>query len=308
MSDKRVPLGDLSAYERWELPSLGEGASRPKQSSFGSPKREQAKLPTAAEIEQIRQNAKDDGFLEGKKEGFTQGFEKGLEDGRNKGLEDGRAEGLAQGQTQIAEQVARLQELMQSLLDPIKTQESMVSEAMLNVSLAIARSVIHRELSQDSSVVSQLVTEVISSLPSASQGLCIEVNPSDHEVVSTTLEKLGSSARIEPNERVHPGGCLVQTSTQQIDYTVEKRFQSVVQEMLLNVTDQKAGRSVQESAKTVQEHTEYDRETLDQAAREAGHREGEKLAPETPTPDARGLKKSVQEKSSPKTEDEGDSE
>ena len=65
---------DLTAYERWELPAFGGSAPAGKQVAAKKPAKPKVKLPTAADVENIRQAAFNEGQEEGKKSGYQEGF------------------------------------------------------------------------------------------------------------------------------------------------------------------------------------------------------------------------------------------
>ncbi|MEP3165360.1 MAG: flagellar assembly protein FliH, partial [Marinobacter sp.] len=122
----RIPKENLTAYERWELPLLdarGNEVAREEERDV--------KPLTAADIDEIRQAAHDDGHNEGREAGYQAGFSEGLEKGRQEGFEAGFAEGREQGTEQgLAEtrkevdvKLDRLEHLLGELLVPIQRHE-----------------------------------------------------------------------------------------------------------------------------------------------------------------------------------------
>lgn len=265
-SKKRVLAEDLSAYERWELPAFAGGTENQKSVGLQTSKKRADKLPTAGELEKIRKAAYDEGFAEGKRDGFKSGQEDGRKSGMAEGRKEGQALGKAEGHQQIEQAVASLSKLMTDLADPISAQEKQLAQAMANISIAISRSVIHRELHLDSEVVGDLVGQILGTLPNVDGNVSLTINPGDMEYVTQAVEKSGLGVKIETDSRLHPGGCKVSSSTQLIDYTVEKRFQKTVQEMLLNATQQSSAVLAQESPSEIQEQSEYSAELLDQVS------------------------------------------
>ena len=99
---KRIPKEQLTAWERWELPLLDERGNQVIQE-------QEVKPLTAADLEEIRQAAREDGFQEGREAGYQEGFEKGRADGHQQGLQAGEAEGRELGQQQAEEGLQQLQ-------------------------------------------------------------------------------------------------------------------------------------------------------------------------------------------------------
>ena len=268
MSDKtkRFSVEELSAYERWELPAFSGGQAQKNKAGFKASGQQANKLPTAGELEQIRKSAYEEGFAQGKSDGLKEGREQGRLEGLETGKKEGLAQGKAEGQKQIDQSLAGLSALMTALADPITAQEQQITQAMANVAIAIARSVIHRELNLDSQMISELVGRILSTLPSIDSGIVIRVCAKDFEYVQQAVNNAKLGVKIETHPAIHPGGCQVISSTQLLDYTVEKRFQKAVQEMLLNAAQQSESVLGQESPSEIQEQSDYSTQILDEVA------------------------------------------
>ena len=236
-SRDRIPSGDLTAYERWELPLLDEeGARRPGMTQA----EEEVKPLTAEDLEAIHNEAYQDGYNEGFELGKKEGMDQGAREGYRLGEEEGRAAGREAGHQQALDETrqameqkqSQLDQLMESLVKPIDQQRDSVETATLNLVMALARAVIQRELSMDSSQIRSLVHDALDTLPGADEQVRISVNPEDAEAVREALTHHDARTRVIENERIHPGGCKVENSQSLVDFTVEKRFQKVVQAML----------------------------------------------------------------------------
>lgn len=233
----RIPSGELTAYERWELPLLDEKGNRKPTAEDHE---EAVKPLTAADLEAIRQEAYEDGHREGLEDGRVTGRDEGAREGYRIGYDEGQTEGVKAGETRAYEEtkeavearLARLDELASQLLSPIEDQQEAVEAAFVNLSMAVVRSVIHRELQMDSTQVRALVRTAMTQLPEPHEQLRIRVHPDDVEVIRTTAERYGADTRVVADEALMPGGCIVESDHSLVDYTVEKRFQKVVQQML----------------------------------------------------------------------------
>lgn len=258
---KKVPLGELSAYERWELPNIGDPSQVPRKKEV----QEKIKPPTAEQIESITKQAYEAGFEEGYRDGQDKGFETGSAEGRKEGLETGHKEGydqgLAKAQTEINQKLAQLESLMRQLVNPISMQQQLVEEAMLNVAVALSRAVIHRELSLDSSSLSLTLSQVIEELPALDAGAHLRINAQDREVVESVLSGMNASLELINDASVQAGGFLLKTASQLIDYTVQKRFQKAVQGMLDSAVNQKSSK-MQEVPSNIEALSDYPVDTL----------------------------------------------
>lgn len=231
----RIPKEQLTAYERWELPLLDE-----RGNEVAREEERNVKPLTAADIEEIRRAAREDGYAEGREQGYEAGLAEGREAGHKEGLETGLAEGRERGESQgyddtrkeVDIKLDRLEHLLGELLLPIKRHEDELETALVNLTTVLARAVVYRELSLDSSQIQQVVRRAMEALPSTADNIKIRINPEDCELVREVAERLQASAVVVEDETVLPGGCKVETRHSLVDFTVEKRFQRAVQSML----------------------------------------------------------------------------
>ena len=258
---RQVEPGKLTAYERWELPNIGaeKPASAPK-----APAPNKIRPPTAEEIEVIRQQAFDEGKQEGFQAGFEEGREAGLKSGAEEGREQGFEQGLQEGQGSIELRLQQLDHLLSELLTPIKKQQGLIEEAILNVSMAVARAVIYRELSIDASAIKLAIEHILNDLPKADKGFVLSIHPQDESAVAPVLERYQSVMRLKLDDKLSVGGCILESSSQYIDYTIEKRFQKTVQSMLSAAMQNVSEQSGHELPSSINSLTDYPAAVLDE--------------------------------------------
>ncbi len=279
-SRDRIPSGDLTAYERWELPLLDEEGGRKPSVTQGE---EEVKPLTAEDLEAIHNEAYQDGYSEGfelgKKEGMDQGAREGYrlgeEEGQAAGRETGHQQALDETRQAMEEKQAQLDQLMESLVKPIDQQRDSVEAATLNLVMALSRAVIQRELSIDSSQITNLVRDALDTLPGADEQVRISVNPDDAEAVRQAVIHHEASTRVIENERIHPGGCKVENSQSLVDFSVEKRFQKVVQSMLdQQLSDDDTGEHSELDA-MMGELSDYHRDVLEEKPAQVSEQQAE---------------------------------
>ncbi|MGB1949183.1 MAG: flagellar assembly protein FliH [Marinobacter sp.] len=231
----RIPKEQLTAYERWELPLLdarGNEVAREEERDV--------KPLTAQDIEDIRQAAREDGQAEGRDAGYQAGFNEGREQGHKDGHEAGFAEGRAAGEAvgleetrkETESRIDRLEHLMGELLIPIRRHEDELETALINLTTVLARTVVYRELSIDSSQIQQVVRKAMAALPSTRENVRIHVHPDDAQWVRQVAERFEATSAVIEDDTILPGGCKLETRHSLVDFTVEKRFQKAVQSML----------------------------------------------------------------------------
>ena len=104
----------LSAVERFELPNVSDAIQQPKRIQKGP--------LTASQIEEIYQQAKSEGFNEGKQEG------------------------LKAGQTEAQEKLAQLGNLISAFQKPLRDLDSQVEEQLLELLISSTKCLLKHEL------------------------------------------------------------------------------------------------------------------------------------------------------------------
>lgn len=264
----RIPKEELTAYEKWELPLLDQQGNE-----VAREEERDVKPLTAGDIEAIRQAAWEDGHADGKVQGLKEGHAEGVALGRKDGLEAGRTDGekkaLDTTRTEVNAKLARLESVMAELLDPIQRHEDELETALVNLTTVLARAVIFRELSLDSSHIEKVVRHAIASLPSTRENVKVRVNPKDSVWVRDVAGSFEAETFVVDDDTILPGGCKVETRHSLVDFTVEKRFQKAVQGMLdQQLSSDQPGDSVELDA-MMGDLTDFHRDVLSEPAPES---------------------------------------
>ncbi len=266
---RRIPKEQLTAYERWELPLLdASGNEIPREEE------RDVRPLTAADLSAIRDAAREEGFREGRDAGYQEGLAQGRDSGHEEGLQTGLAEGREQGRKQgyeeartaIDSKLERLEQVMAELLLPIRRQEDELETALVNLTTVLARTVVFRELTIDSSQIHKVVRKALGALPSTAENIRIHINPEDCELVREAVERLDTQAAVIEDEDVLPGGCKVETRQSLVDFTVEKRFQRTVQKMLDQQLDDSSDGESGELDSVMEDLTDFHLDVLDSSA------------------------------------------
>ncbi|HEY8354984.1 MAG TPA: flagellar assembly protein FliH [Methylophilaceae bacterium] len=203
MSDLDLPKDEQERYQRWEMSILtadGKTLSRPVE-------RKQSEAP--AELVQILENARAEGFKKGYAKGMTEGFEAGMK----KAEEHERV-------------IARL---AGSFSDALRHADETMAEELLTLALDIAKAMLKTNLHVRHDHVLAVVRESIRYLPSVSQPARILLNPQDAEVVRLNMaEELAEGGwLIIEDPAVERGGCMVETASNQIDASNGQRWKRI---------------------------------------------------------------------------------
>jgi flagellar assembly protein FliH len=189
MSDAVVAPEKLTAWQRWEAPNLEASGLRAGQVA----------LPTAAQIEEIQRQAREEGF----QAGHAEGVQKAMQENR------------------------RLADLIGALEMQVDEQ---VAHELLDLSLDIARQILHQALKVNPEQLLGVVREAIATLPHYNQGAHLVLHPDDAALVRERMgEQLSHSGwKIFEDARVERGGARIETANSQIDASLETRWKRVV--------------------------------------------------------------------------------
>lgn len=210
---------NLTAWERWELASFDEAlppqAEEPPSSEVEEEfaVTEHIKLPTAEEIEQIHQQARDEGY------------QKGLEEGLRIGLEKGTKE----GETKIAAEAQKLALATGKLEEALSELEAKVAEELLALAVEIAREVVRQEISAKPETLLVVVREALAQLPH--QHAAIYLHPDDASLLRSYMgDQLAHAGhRIHEDFKLARGDCILEAGGSQLDASVAMRWRRVIE-------------------------------------------------------------------------------
>jgi flagellar assembly protein FliH len=164
-------------------------------------------LPTVEEIEALRQAAFDEGFAAG------------------------RSEGLHQGVEEVQAQAQQLRSLIASLARPLEQLDARVEEELVALVTVLVRQLVRREIRTEPGVVVAAIREAVAVLPQSARDITVKVHPEDaallRDIYAEPADAAGPGWRIVENPAVTRGGCVVLTSTSEVDATVERRLATV---------------------------------------------------------------------------------
>jgi flagellar assembly protein FliH len=151
------------------------------------------------------------------------------------------AKGFAQGERAAAaaaqEQTAALaRQLTSTLSDLMLVRADMIRHTerqMVQLALAIARRVVHREVSLDADLLLAMMRVALDRLSDAAR-VTIRLNPLDHQPVAAALAGGASNAQVTlvPDPRVARAGCRVESEYGEIDAGVDAQIQEIARALL----------------------------------------------------------------------------
>ena len=235
MSRPNEPLSDLirakdlEGLDVWALPSFDPEKPEPEPEPEPAVQELMEEVPldevqpmTLEEFEAIRQEAYNEGFAAGERDGFHSTQLKVRQE----------ADAALAGRLQV------LDELMSHLFEPIAEQDSQIEKSLVTLVGHIARQVIQRELSNDSSQIERVLREALKLLPMGANNIRIFVNPQDFEQIKTLREKHEENWKILEDDVLMPGGCRGETEHSRIDASMETRISLAVAQLFDQMHEQ----------------------------------------------------------------------
>lgn len=210
-----IPADQAQGCESWQMPNLGDenpvsGARSQVNAPAGQHNIRVMPL-TASKIEALRQQAQQDGFEQGKKEGYQAG--------------------LAQAKAELDVTNAQLNRLIAQLMHPLADQDKDLSNALVQLAMAIAKSVVKTDFEMDADYLINVADQAVALLPEGSGRIRVLMNPRDAELVRTRCQETNTDWLII-DASISQGGCIVKTEHSYIDFTLDQQFQAMVDDLL----------------------------------------------------------------------------
>ncbi|MGE5371360.1 MAG: FliH/SctL family protein [Solirubrobacterales bacterium] len=149
-------------------------------------------------------------------------------------------DGYEEGNRQIREEmeserirgIEESEQLVQSALQERMAILASCEDVFVSLSMAIARKVIERELSENHQIIIDLVRNIVDVM-SDSESIKVLVNTEDFERLAAVKDQLAkpgqgtASITLQPDDRITPGGCIAESDTGIIDAQIETRIANV---------------------------------------------------------------------------------
>jgi flagellar assembly protein FliH len=197
-----LPKELQSAYQRWELASLGDDSARTRTPGAGSV---QSEVQLAAARERARQ----------------EGYAEGLEQGRRAGLEQARAV--------VAGEALQFQQMASAFSGELASAHEDIARDLLNLALDLSKAMLKTALAVRPELMLPVVSDAVHYLPGLQLPATLHLQPEDAALVRARMgdELTNAGWRIVDDPQLGRGGCRLQTANSQIDATVETRWQRI---------------------------------------------------------------------------------
>ena len=244
ISKKVLNVEDEHEFSHWQLPDVTlDNADKPsnlygkKAGAYQSsiPVVEQAvKMPTMAQIEEIRADAEREGFEQGKQDGFQQGLEQGRLDGLAQGHEEGFAQGEQQGYetgtTKAAQLIAQFTQLINQFEQPLAVLDAEVEAELLAMTLSLAKAVVQQELKMHPEHIAATIRQGVDALPIKEQRVKVRLHPEDVSLVTTLYgqpQLIQNDWVLESDPSLSQGDVFIESLRSTVNLTLAQRIEQI---------------------------------------------------------------------------------
>jgi flagellar assembly protein FliH len=222
-----IPKEQLAAYSRWQANDFDEKPEQqpdlpappivdePLAEDDGEDRGEAVdgpiSLPTADEIENIHEQARQEGY--------------------QAGLEEGRLASEAALREATALEMARIGTLTANFFSALENLDQNIAEQTLDLALEVAAQVLRGALNTHRELLIPVVREALLALPVHHGNIALHANPDD---IASLREGLGEiltqgGMHLVTDSTISPGGCLIKAGQSEIDATLETRWKRVLE-------------------------------------------------------------------------------
>ncbi len=158
------------------------------------------------------------------------------EEEMNARIEEAYERGYEEGQRQAERGLSNVFKALRDAIEDVYAARVHVfrhsEEDLLKLSILVARKIIHREVSLDRGILSNVVTAALDNTSERDE-LVIRLNPEDLKLVASqkqiNLPEIGEDKllNMKPDDSVPAGGCIVETRMGEIDARLEKQLDEI---------------------------------------------------------------------------------
>jgi flagellar assembly protein FliH len=165
-----------------------------------------------------------------------QAYAEGFRHGHDAGAQSVRDAMEATMRRTAEETAVRMAQLLRHTREHIKRSEQDMSRHILDLACDLARQVVRQELVQNPQHLQGVVAEALNQLIDDGLPATVRMHPSDLALMKGALiETLGEPApEFVGDTSITPGGCVVESRTNSVDATVEKRWLRAIGNLGLN--------------------------------------------------------------------------
>lgn len=164
-------------------------------------------------------------------------YEKGFQDGQ----QQIRYELEKEFSARLAEKTQEFNRILAMLEANLSEYDQAFDKIVIETSIAIAEKILKREIKKES-IISDTLRESVKKIIGANE-ILIRINPDDHNEVysdgsSPMLEESFSKIKFEIDDKLEPGGCMVETEIGNVDSRISTQISEIKKQLEASFTNQ----------------------------------------------------------------------
>ncbi|MBV1915341.1 MAG: hypothetical protein KUG72_08145 [Pseudomonadales bacterium] len=202
-------MNPKDGYESWKMPTIRARDGLVIGAGDNELGDELLRIPEfQKELEQLKEEARAEGYNQGKEQGYRQG--------------------LNQGKTEIQIIGDRLNGVLNNLMEPIHLQDEALESAILNMVVSIARQVVSEEAVKSPENLHQVIQSALNALPRGAENIQVYLNPDDRKLLAAVGNLPDSYQDIQTDSQLSRGGCRIETRESTVDNSLDYRFRQAI--------------------------------------------------------------------------------
>lgn len=187
----------------------------------------QAPPPPPEEIPVIEQPQPE--FIEISEEELNQRLEMAYNEGFNSGIQEHESKFLKEYEHRFG--------LFDQLISQHKHEKQNFmqtgEEIIVKLALAIAQKILTYEVSINPEVIKNIARQALRKVSNIERKVTVQVNPADKNILQTDISDLSEEfinlkeILFQADERIKPGGCLIESNSSTIDATIETQLKEI---------------------------------------------------------------------------------
>lgn len=230
-----MPTSDQQAavaWQRWQPQNLLDDFTEPSPKVSVEPDTDtSSEVLCQAELARLRQQAEQQGRLEGQKrgleEGKQQGYDVGFSEGQQAGFAAGQRESLAQQQASGE----RLNQIIMAFSATLDNLHNVMPSRLVQHALAATRALLGQNVRCDDTVLLATIKQLLKQDALLDGNIQLLVSPEDTDRVKQHFGDALSAQgwELREDQQMSPGGCRITSATGEFDATLESRWQELCQ-------------------------------------------------------------------------------
>ena len=237
-NDDKNFTGDAGSVSPWTLPSIGknkkvvkssqrEKKDQSKEKIENVPRHAKPKPLTAEQLQNIADQAQQEGYADG----FKEGMEKGLAQGEKKGQTAGEQRAYRDTREGLDSEKKRITEIANRLMAPMLDQDTLLEKQVVDLALRLTQKLVADTIQADPNKLGELVGRALAALPVGAKNVTVFVNEEDAKLLDDIMPQQHRSWRLCDDNRLASGGCRVESAESLVDFSIEKRFEYFLQDV-----------------------------------------------------------------------------